>query len=176
LVAYLIACALAIGYACVRGLTITRRITVCVLALVLEFNAGLLMVSRYADLAYAVGIPCMLALGLVMTAPRQSRSGAVPATTSTAAGSTAWQIGRRAPVHVAPAPSLADPRAVLTASTARHVAYSAAPAKATATSTRNRGRRAGDRGLAGRRVAARERRRGRQASASFTRAWRCRSR
>jgi hypothetical protein len=176
LFAYLVVSTLAIGYACLRGMTLTRRLTVCLLVLILEVNAGLLMVSRYVDLAYAVGIPCMLALGVVMTSPRKPRPAAVAATSAPAAP-RARQVGHRAARRgIVPARSPDNPWALLTASTVSHVAYSAGPAKGTATSTPNRGRRASDRGLAGRRVAARDRHRGRQASASFTRSWRCKHR
>lgn len=79
LVIYLFAAVSAIGYACLGGLTVLRRIAVSVPALVIEVDAGLLLATERMRTAQLIGVPCILALGLIMTAPRNaSRTAPAP--------------------------------------------------------------------------------------------------
>jgi hypothetical protein len=189
-VAFLIASAVAIGYACLRELSLTRRVVACLLALTLEFNAALLIMVPHADVAYAVGIPCLLALGVIVAAPRRRTRPAAGRPVPRPALPTSTAVPRHHPGHQVPArrvPVLADPWAALYASMAGHIAHPTVPAGSggAATGVRSRGRRAADRRAVdrrttykhatGRRTTGRARRGG-PAGRSFNRAWRCKCR
>ena len=168
--AYLIASIVALWYACLHGLTPVRRIAAGILALVLEFSAGVLLVSPHNAAGYAIGFPATLALGLVMTAPRNRtaapRPGAAPV----------LPFPRRPPSDGAPMPIITDPWGALYASmTAAHAG--------TATEVRTPARRRTDatappavRSVAyhsGRDLIRRRPHRGRTASVTLRRALRC---
>jgi hypothetical protein len=106
LITYLVAAALAVGYACETGLPSWRRAAACVLGLILTFGGGQLLTSDQPLVAYAVGMPSLLALGVLMMAPE--RKPAPPATpqrrasdrtrpTGPARPAVWWQFDRRAP-------------------------------------------------------------------------------
>jgi hypothetical protein len=116
LIAYLVAAGLAIGYVCETGLPSWRRATACVLSMIVVVAAGHLLTSSHPVLAYAAGIPSLLALGAIMMAPerkakprtspnRRASDRAQPATTV-----VSWQFDRRAPRRRAPRPILTDRR------------------------------------------------------------------
>jgi hypothetical protein len=179
---YVIASTLGLGYACVRGLTLTRRITVCLLALVLEVSAGMLLVDPHTTAGYVVGIPAMLALGLVMTAPRRTRAEPLsPGWLTPAIPLLPRQLGRRPATALTAArrpagrsvPVLADPWAALYASMAGEVTAATHPGRAGAPRNANLGRRASDRRAAGKRIAVRTLRRRPRPSATFRRSWKC---
>jgi hypothetical protein len=189
LAAFLIASAVAIGYACVRDLTLIRRVTVCLLALTLECNAALLIMVPHADVAYAVGIPCLLALGVIVAAPRRRTRAVASGPIGRPARAASSTVARHHPGHQTPhrgVPVLADPWAALYASMAGHVAHPTAGVGGVATTgVRSRGRRATERRAidrratyrhaANRRATGRARRAG-PASRSFSRSWRCKCR
>jgi hypothetical protein len=130
LVLYLVAAVSAIGYACLGGLTVRRRIAVSVLALIIEVDAGLLLATERVRTVQLIGVPCVLALGLIMTAPRNApdrRRPKVPVPVQPTV--IPRQLGRRPPLHGAPVPTLADPWAALYASMSGHVAYPASVPK-----------------------------------------------
>jgi hypothetical protein len=134
LVIYLVAAVSAIWYACLGGLTVLRRIAVSVLALVIEVDAGLLLATERVRTAQLIGVPCVLALGLIMTAPRSApdrRRPKVPVPVSRQPAVVPRQLGRRPSLNGAPVPTLADPWAALYASMSGHVAYPAGSSKKT---------------------------------------------
>jgi hypothetical protein len=188
LVAFLIASAVAIGYACVRDLTLIRRVAVCLLALTLECNAGLLIMVPNADVAYAVGVPCLLALGVIVAAPRRRTQPVAARPVGRPERRAATAVARHHPRPRAPyrgVPVLADPWAALYASMAGHPAHPTVGVGGATTGVRSRGRRATERRASDRRAPYRhatnrratgQARRGAPTGRTFSRAWRCRCR
>jgi hypothetical protein len=119
LITYLVAAALAAGYACETGLPSWRRATACFLGVILAFGSGWLLISDQPLVAYAVGMPALLALGTIMIAPE--RKPAPPVTTphrrasdqarptGPARPAARWQFDRRAP-HRGSVPILTERR------------------------------------------------------------------
>jgi hypothetical protein len=116
LITYLVAAALAIGYVCETGLPSWRRATACVLSMVLAAGAGQLLTSANPVIAYAAGIPSLLALGAIMIAPeRKPRPPASPNRRASdrarpATAATPWRFDRRAPRRRPSMPVRTDPR------------------------------------------------------------------
>jgi hypothetical protein len=165
LITYLVAAALAIGYVCETGLPSWRRATACVLGMTVAAAAGQLLTSPQPVIAYAAGIPSLLALGAIMIAPerrvtphtspnRRASDRARPAATL---GS--GQFDRRASRRRAPMPVLTDSRGAHHTGSAGEITYVAQTTQITRApaATRISGsaavspRRSTDRDLAGRR-------------------------
>jgi hypothetical protein len=79
LITYLVVAVVAIGYACAAGVPVPRRALAAGLALALAVGAGQLLASADTAAAYAMGPPCVLLLGLIMTVPRRRPARREPA-------------------------------------------------------------------------------------------------
>jgi hypothetical protein len=77
LITYLVVAVVAIGYACAAGVPVPRRALAAGLALAV--GAGQLLASADTAGAYAMGPPCVLLLGLIMTVPRRRPARREPA-------------------------------------------------------------------------------------------------
>jgi hypothetical protein len=149
LVFYLVAAASAIGYACLGGLTVARRIAVSALALLIELDAGFLLATHHLRVAQSVGIPGVLAIGAIMVSPR--RAAHAPArvpdrarrdTRSATSAIVPRQLDRRRRANGSSVPILTDPWAALYSSLSGRVEYESvptAPLPGPRTSRRSRG-------------------------------------
>jgi hypothetical protein len=133
LITYLVVAVVAIGYACAAGVPVPRRALAAALSLALAVGAGQLLASADTAVAYAMGPPCILLLGLIMTVPRRRRPAAEPAAKPAGAASAPApaaaalaavtppiprQFDRRATRPSPKLPVLTDPWAALYASIA----------------------------------------------------------
>jgi hypothetical protein len=116
LITCLVAAALAIGYVCETGLPFWRRAAASVLGLFLAVGAGQLLTSADPAVGYAMGIPSLLVLGVIMIAPeRKPRRAPSPGRRVTdqprpAVAAVPSQFDRRASRRRSPLALGTDPR------------------------------------------------------------------